>query len=78
MIPHFQIYLRHFIVLYKFAVFRRFKMFVLFHCAPDRRCKLGFRFIRIMESENKKDLQKFIKKAGTPKKGKYLISEEDK
>lgn len=53
-------------------------MFVLFHCAPDRRCKLGVRFVRIMESENKKDLQKFIKKAGTPKKGKYLISEEDK
>ena len=52
-------------------------MFVLFHCVPDRRCKIGFRFVRIMESENKKDLQKFIKNA-TPKKGKYLISEEDK
>lgn len=53
-------------------------MFVLFHCVPNRSCKLGVKFVRIMESENKNDLQKFIKKAGTPKKGKYLISEEDK
>lgn len=54
-------------------------MFYLYHDMEDKRYPDGWRKIKLMQSENKQELEEYIKiaaKTGWPKYGKYVIEED--
>ena len=53
-------------------------MFVLYHDMEDMRYPDGWRKIKLLQSSNKQELEKYIElaaKIGYPKNGKYVIEE---
>ena len=54
-------------------------MFYLYHDMEDKRYSDGVRRIKLLQSANKQELEKYIEiaaKIGYPKDGKYVIEED--